>query len=186
MARWGSADFAQLQKLRNSVEKLQKVDMQRFCEDCARELAARLLALVIPRTPVGKTQREKDAKGKLRAVHMGGALRRGWTAKTEAEAEQRGGGSDGATYAQSLPVTKAGGWYQVTVINPVRYASYVEYGHRQTPGRYVPAIGKQLKKAWVPGQYMLTISEKQLQSIIPSLLERKLQAFLEEAFNGGN
>ena len=31
----------------------------------------------------------------------------------------------------------------------------VEYGHRQTPGRYVPAIGKRLKKDFVPGKKML-------------------------------
>ena len=27
----------------------------------------------------------------------------------------------------------------------MEYASYVEYGHRQEPGRYVPALGKRLK-----------------------------------------
>ena len=186
MANWGSADFKQFQKLRDNLEKLQKLDMQRFCEECSRELAARLLALVIPRTPVGKTLKEADEKGKMRTVHMGGTLRRGWTAKTEEAAQQRGGGSPAAEYAQSLPVAKSGGSYQITVINPVNYASYVEFGHRQTPGRYVPAIGKRLKQGWVSGQYMLTISERQLSNIAPALLEKKLQAFLTEVFNGGD
>ena len=33
------------------------------------------------------------------------------------------------------------------------HAPHVEYGHRQTPGRYVPAIGKRLKASFVPGQH---------------------------------
>lgn len=39
--------------------------------------------------------------------------------------------------------------------NPTAYADSVEYGHRQKVGRYVPAIGKRLKKAFVPGKKML-------------------------------
>lgn len=34
-----------------------------------------------------------------------------------------------------------------------KYAPHVEYGHRQAPGRYVPAIGKRLKASYVPGQH---------------------------------
>ena len=180
MTNWGKADFTQFQEL---LERLNAADTDQFCQDCARELAARLLALVIPRTPVGKTIREKDAKGKMRAVYMGGTLRRGWTAKTEAEAAS-GSASAGADYAKTMPVTRSGDDYQITVINPVHYASYVEFGHRQTPGRYVPAIGKTLKQAWVNGQYMLTISEKELSDIAPALLEKKLEAFLQGVIEG--
>lgn len=43
----------------------------------------------------------------------------------------------------------------VTVYNNTEYAAHVEYGHRQTPGRFVPAIGKRLKKSFVPGKKML-------------------------------
>ena len=34
----------------------------------------------------------------------------------------------------------------------VKYAPYVELGHHQQPGRYVPAIGKRLKASYVPGK----------------------------------
>ena len=34
----------------------------------------------------------------------------------------------------------------------VEYAPYVELGHSQEPGRYVPAIGKRLVAAWVNGK----------------------------------
>lgn len=37
----------------------------------------------------------------------------------------------------------------------VEYAPYVELGHHQEPGRYVPAIGKRLKKEWVPPKAFL-------------------------------
>ena len=37
----------------------------------------------------------------------------------------------------------------------VEYAPYVEYGHHQQPGRYVPALKKRLKVSWVaPKPYM--------------------------------
>ncbi len=38
---------------------------------------------------------------------------------------------------------------------PVKYAPFVELGHHQQPGRFVPAIGKRLKKEWVPGKPFL-------------------------------
>ena len=44
---------------------------------------------------------------------------------------------------------KNGSNYEIEVSNSTEYASYVEYGHRQTPGRYIPAICKRLKKSWV-------------------------------------
>lgn len=80
-------------------------------------------------------------------------------------------------------IQKQGVNYVIEVINPVEYASYVEYGHRQTPGRYVPALGKRLKKGWVPGHFMLTISEKEIQRAAPAILEKKLKKFLEDCLN---
>ena len=52
--RWGHVDYRQLQKLRDNLQKLQDMDLDKFCEDVSKELAARLLALVIPATPVGQ------------------------------------------------------------------------------------------------------------------------------------
>ena len=53
--------------------------------------------------------------------------------------------------------------------DPEYVPAYVEYGHRQQPGRYVPAIGKRLKKGWVEGKFMLTISEQEIQKIAESV-----------------
>lgn len=40
----------------------------------------------------------------------------------------------------------------VAVGTDVEYAPFVELGHHQEPGRYVPAIGKRLKASFVPGK----------------------------------
>lgn len=42
--------------------------------------------------------------------------------------------------------------YTMAVGTDVKYAPYVELGHHQEPGRYVPAIGKRLKASFVPAK----------------------------------
>lgn len=59
-------------------------------------------------------------------------------------------------------------------MDPIEYASYVEFGHR-TPGG----------KGWVPGRFMMTVSASELEGMAPALLQRKLNAYLKEAFDGG-
>ena len=51
--RWGKADFRELKKLERRIDKLEKTDFDRLCRELANELAARLLAKVKKRTPVG-------------------------------------------------------------------------------------------------------------------------------------
>ena len=173
-------DIKQLEKFRDDLEQLQENQVQQFLESCAKELAARLLAKVIKRTPTGVYDKPvnfitKDGKQVSFTPHTGksgGTLRRGWTAKTEAEAMNgTGNGANAATYANSLAIRKVGNEYQVEIINPVHYASYVEFGHR-TPDH----------KGWVPGVFMLTISEQELEADAPRILENKLQKFLSQFF----
>ncbi len=181
--KWGKCDFSEFEKLQKKFEKLSKTDISRFCQDVARELAARLLAKVIPRTPTGEgTFEVKD--GKKYKLKDGGTLKRGWTADTEQQAES-GSVPDAITYANSLRIARMGNDYIIIVENPVKYASYVEHGHRQEPGRFVPVLGKRLKASWVEGKYMLTISEKELESQLPSIIERKMKKYIEECFNNG-
>ena len=164
VARWGKVNYRQLQQLQQKLDKLEKADTQKFCEECAKELAARLLAKVIKRTPVG--QYEEAGK-------VGGTLRRGWTAATETEAAGgQGNGRNGTEYAKSLSITKVGNIYQVEIINLVHYASYVEFGHRTRD-----------HKGWVQGKFMMTISEDELERQAPAILEKKLLKYLGDAFN---
>lgn len=155
MAKMGKADFSEMLKLQENLQKMaDKEKVQQFCEACAKELAARLLRKVIKRTPVGVYP---EYTGKT-----GGTLRRGWTA-----------GSDNAQQAiNSLAVTKTGGTYNIEITNPVEYASYVEYGHRTRN-----------HEKWVPGKFMMTISENEIKRTAPALLEKKLTEFLGGAFN---
>ena len=71
-----------------------------------------------------------------------------------------------------MPVGHRGTHYTVVVLNNLQYASYVEYGHRQQPGRFIPGYwesdrfvydpdaegGMVLKKNWVKGRYMTTVA----------------------------
>lgn len=163
MARMGKVDFKQLQEFTNKVEQaLGEDQMDLFMEACAKELAARLLTKVIKRTPVGEYP-----------DRVGGTLRRGWTAEKQQSV---------TSYVNDLKVTQNGENFTIEIVNPVEYASYVEFGHRQEPGRFVPAIGKRLKKSWVEGKFMLTISSQEIQDAAPAILERKLKRKLGEAF----
>lgn len=166
MARWGKVNFRELKALQKRMEKLQKADLDAFSERVAKELAARLLAKVIKRTPVGQYT---DGK-------VGGTLRRGWTADSNREAELAstfGGGTGAKRYAESLEVVKKGNTFIVEIINPVEYASYVEYGHRTRGG-----------KGWVSGNFMLTISENELDAQAPKIIEKRLNKILGEMLDG--
>lgn len=154
MAKMGSFDLTGMKKLQDNLNKIDESQQNAFLESCAKELAARLLSKVIKRTPVGEYP---SGSGKV-----GGTLRRGWTS---------GQGFNAAAFVNSLKVNHFGDVYVIEIINPVHYASYVEYGHRTRGGN-----------GWVPGRFMMTISEKEIQSIAPKVLENKLKKFLGGAF----
>ena len=166
MARWGRCDYRELKKLDERLQQLSEVDMDRLCRDAAKKVAQILLNKVKKRTPVGvvPSYATEEAKAKYWSGYTGGNLRDNWSV---------------------LPIEKKGNDYIITVINNAQYASYVEYGHRQTPGRYVPALGLRLKRSWVPGRYMLTISTQELEQQAPKLIEQKLYQFLRPIFENG-
>ncbi len=157
MGKFKAADF---KKLQTKLNKLKEENVELFIEECAKELAARLLAKVIKRTPVGQYPKSSGKKG--------GTLRRGWTAKTHEEAAS-GGKTDAKAYADSLSIKHVGNELVIEIVNPVEYASYVEFGHRTAN-----------HKGWVQGCFMLTISEQEIQDIAPKVLEAKVKKFLGE------
>lgn len=137
-------DFKAIERFQKKMNTLKKEQIQQFNEAAIKELAARLLSKVIKRTPVGVYDNSGSGK-------VGGTLRRGWTIGE---------------------VVKSDGNYTIEVINPVEYASYVEYGHRTRNHR-----------GWVEGRFMLTVSEQELESDAPRILENKLNKFLGDVFN---
>lgn len=164
MAKMGGFSAADMKKLQKQLNKIQEGNVEAFIEACAKELAARLLTKVIKRTPVGEYPKSSGKKG--------GTLRRGWTSKTHEEAvggSGKGSISAGKAYADTLTINHFGNTLVIEIVNPVEYASYVEYGHR-TPDH----------KGWVQGRFMLTISEQEIQEIAPKVLEAKIKKFLGE------
>lgn len=85
---------------------------------------------------------------------------------------------DGGTLKRNWSVVGPsynGNAFVIELINNTEYASYVEDGHRQTPGRYVPAIGKRLKASWVPGTHMLMKTMFEVDAQMPQLLSPVLR-----------
>lgn len=81
-------------------------------------------------------------------------------------------GKKGGTLRRGWTVSEIhqqGKLYTVDVANIVEYASYVEFGHR-TPNHH----------GWVPGRFMLTFSEEELQQIAPKVLKSKIRKILKE------
>ena len=159
MGKMGRFSASDLKKLQKQLNKIQAGDVDDFVESCAKELAARLLSKVIKRTPVGDYPKSSGKKG--------GTLRRGWTS------QQSGSGSEGmktsgaAGYVDSLKINHYGGFLVIEIVNPVEYASYVEFGHRTAD-----------HEGWVQGRFMLTISEQEIQEIAPKVLEAKIKKYL--------
>ena len=154
MARSGTINFRDFERIQNNLEKLNQEQVDLFIDACAKELAARLLAKVIKRTPVGDYPNSSGKKG--------GTLRRGWT----------GGKTQSAVaYADSLTIHHFGDAYVLEIVNPVEYASYVEFGHRTSN-----------HKGWVNGRFMLTISEQEIQNAAPAIIEKKLMKQMGELF----
>jgi hypothetical protein len=161
----------ELKEFREKLITLQR-SRREFNRKCANEMAARLIAKVKKRTPVWNKQkvqfhleelddpaRADDIWARWWKGHVGGWLRKNWFARA--------------------PQTQGDNTH-VTVFNPVHYASYVEYGHRQTPGRFVGALGRRLKANWVPGHHMLEISKQELQREMPGELQKMQDDWLRE------
>lgn len=188
MARMGSVDLSELKKFQQNLEKMaDEAKINQFCEECAKELAARLLAKVIKRTPVGDYTKEvtvtakrdgkKHKKGDTYTKKInpsgrkGGTLRRGWTTAGE------GSGSEGlktrgaSQFVDTLKIHHFGNVYVIEIKNQVPYASYVEFGHRTAN-----------HNGWVKGHFMMTVSENEIRQIAPRLLEKKMEKFFKGVF----
>jgi len=149
-------DVSGIQDFQDKIAFLNGIQRDLFFRESCMEGANRLVALVKPRTPAktGNLRREWDnAFGRL---------------SREGVSMSKGGRN---VYSATIENT-------ATSSEGVQYASYVEHGHRQTPGRYVPAIKKRLKASWVEGQHMLEISEGELKNILPGVIRTKLDVMI--------
>lgn len=147
MAKMGKFQTKGMKELQKDIQKLQQKDKQAFIEACAKELAARLLRILIKNTLPGQYPKSSGKKG--------GTLRRGWIAQ-----ESKG-----------FEVKQDGDLYTIEIVNPVKYASYVEYGHRTAN-----------HKGWVPGKFVMTRAEAEVEGIAPKVLESKIKKYLQDIF----
>lgn len=144
-------DYSELEEFRYSLLNLDRVESD-IAIDCLNELTGRFLSKVIKATPVGVYPEDSGKTG--------GTLRRGWI-----------------TPERSMKVTPK--QYQMVLTNPVKYASYFEFGHRQHPGQFVPGLGddgkgRRLVKSWVNGQFSMTKSATIIQDNAQSICERRI------------
>lgn len=178
-------DVSELLKFQERLQKMTTgAERDAFYEECTKDIAARFLKKVIKKTPTGKGRYEvvrdnvgnivkfkrgkKKGKAKLKKFTSGGALKRGWQ----------------ALQGKNTRVRKVGNTYHAHLVNHEEYASYVEYGHRQNPGQFVPVLEKRLKAAWAPGKFYMTKSAKEVEDIAPTLLKQKIEAYIRGVLHG--
>ena len=124
----GSVNLNGLKQFQQNLAKLNEAQRQQWNEAAVKELAARLLAKVKKRTPVGAYAKSAGKKG--------GTLRRNWTVGS---------------------VKKRGEEYTIEIFNPTHYAPYVEFGHRTAnhkgwvDGRFMLTISEQELQRDAPG-----------------------------------
>lgn len=84
----------------------------------------------------------------------------------------------------------------LTIGTSVKYAKWVNYGHRQQPGRFVPGVwegkhfryvpgantGMVLKASFVPGSHFFDKSMGTLRRMLPTMTERAFEQFFQRYF----
>lgn len=164
-------NFKKLKQFEANLEALNE-HKDLFIRQMANELATIFFTKVKKRTPVGKgtfevvgkIKRGKNkGKVKLKKISQGGSLRRSWY------------------------ITKAikhRNYYIASIVNPMEYASYVENGHRQKVGRYVPVLGKRLKTNFVEGHHMMKLSAKLVEQEGYAYVQQRFYDFLRRHLHG--
>lgn len=74
---------------------------------------------------------------------------------------------------------KKGPKFEMDLSNNLEYVEHVEYGHRQEPGRFVPAIGKRLKADFVKGHYMLRDGTSRLEESLGPEVQKAVRKAVE-------
>ena len=175
-------DISQLKEFYKKIDNLPKVvNSGKIADDTLKELGAKMLRMVKERTPVGKSQtttvlrwrrgkdgsvsvmKNKDGTAKTKEIttYTGGTLRRNW---------------------KISKIIKDGDNHYLIIYNNIYYASYVEFGHRQQPGRFVPVLGKRLKAGYVKGHYMMTNSAREIEKVATRLAEKNMKRRFDEVF----
>lgn len=152
-------DISNLMKLCNDVQTFHHEQREEMLKDGVKQLGATYIASAKRNTPVkGNQVREierKDGK-KERIVSSSEHMRRAWAVSTPEKT------SDG---------------YRVKVYNTASYATYVDVGHRQQVGRYVPILGRRLVKSFVDGLHITDKAKKAVRRTEKNILNNIVKRY---------
>lgn len=185
-----------LKQFSKNLKNLEQKSMDDICEKILREMTLRFLTKVIQLTPVGKSE---DG-------YIGGTLRRGWIIRNQSLLSKffkrkrkvsvdKPSIEEIENFVKGLKFKKVGKSYKITVVNPVHYAKYVNYGHRKRrqKGYYKNKYGRKVLKKknirkenfedndWVDGYFFLEKAEKYINrrenynKVFKALYERELK-----------
>nr|DAM84171.1 MAG TPA: putative tail component [Caudoviricetes sp.] len=141
-------DLSGFDELIKRTETLQN-SLPSLNEKITDNLAQHYLAEAIANTPVGQLQISPDGKYRSESEHM----RRSWEAERINDTT-------------------------VKVQNTASYASYVNDGHRQKPGRFIPVLGKRLTKSFVKGLHMQEKAEAATRRASDKIMKNALDDYL--------
>lgn len=143
-----TVDLSGFEELLKKTNELQN-NISSLNEEITDNLAQHYLAEAIANTPVGAIAISPDGKYRSESEHM----RRSW------EAERINDST-------------------VKVQNSASYASFVNDGHRQRPGRFIPVLGKRLTKSFVKGLHMQEKAEAATRRASEKIMKNALDDYL--------
>lgn len=143
-----TVDLSGFEELLKKTNELQN-NISSLNEEITDNLAQYYLAEAIANTPVGAIAISPDGKYRSDSEHM----RRSWEAERINDTT-------------------------VKVQNSASYASYVNDGHRQQPGRFIPVLGKRLTKSFVKGLHMQEKAEAATRRASDKIMKNALDDYL--------
>ena len=144
-----TVDLSGFEELLKKTNELQN-NISSLNEKITDNLAQHYLAEAIANTPVGAIAISPDGKYRSESEHM----RRSWEAERINDTT-------------------------VKVQNTASYASYVNDGHRQRPGRFIPVLGKRLTKSFVKGLHMQEKAEAATRRASDKIMKNALDDYLQ-------
>lgn len=141
-------DLSGFEELLKKTNELQN-NISSLNKTITDDLAQHYLAEAIANTPVGAIAISPDGKYRSESEHM----RRSWEAERINDTT-------------------------VKVQNTTSYASYVNDGHRQRPGRFIPVLGKRLTKSFVKGLHMQEKAEAATRRASDKIMKNALDDYL--------
>jgi len=151
-------DFSGFRRL---FERLDRVKDKRKIRSVHRKTLKKLAQAYL------KVAKKNTPKGKYREVERNGKVYR-----TESEHMRRSWGAERVQFEGSVGTVK--------VFNSASYASYVNDGHRQTPGRFVPILGKRLVKGFVDGLNMAEKAAAETGKSAKTIIDAEVTAHLRK------